>query len=109
MKQRYPKILPWLARKASIPVARAEKLWLKALRHAAASASLIESPEYWRLAMDHLLEDIAAESLARRAAPFGWGSLIRLPARQWLHGLATAEALCAVGFRTAHDLQQRYC
>lgn len=109
MKPRYPKILPWVANKAGIPLARAEVLWNQALRHATRDCAVVESPEYWQAAVDHLLERVAAESLARRAAPFGWGSLLRLPARQWLHGLTTAEALFAIGLKTARSLQHRPC
>jgi len=109
MKPRYPKILPWLAKKAGIPVERAEALWVEALGDATRKSARVESPEYWRVAEARLLERIAAESLARRAAPFGWGSLMRLPARQWLHGLTTAEALLAIGVRTASSFRQRRC
>ena len=109
MKAKYPKILPWVAKKAGIPMARAEVLWNEALRDATRVCAVVESPEYWKTAVDHLLERVAAESLDRRAAPFGWGSLIRLPARQWLYGLTTAEALFAVGMRTAQNMQHRHC
>ena len=109
MKPRYPKILPWLAKEAGIPSDRAEALWVAALRDARRDRALAESPEYWKSAVDHLLERIAAESMVRRAAPFGWGSLMRLPASLWLHGLTTSEALFAIGVKTASSFQQRPC
>lgn len=109
MKAKYPKMLPWLAKNAGIPIARAEALWIEALRDATRECAVVESPQYWKAAVDHLLSGIAAESLDRRAAPFGMGSLIRLPARQWLHGLTTAEALFAIGMKTARSYQHRHC
>lgn len=109
MKQRYPKILPGLARKAGITNDRAEAMWIEALRDATRECAVIESSEYWKAAVDNFLKRIAAESLARRNAPFGWGSLIRLPARQWLYGVTTAEALFAIGLRAARGFQHRPC
>lgn len=53
---RTPMILPWLARKAGISDARAEVLWHKALRHATLKAGWVNTPEYWRLAEEKLLE-----------------------------------------------------
>ena len=105
MKPIYPKMLSWQARKADIPDDTAEAFWIEALRDATDECAVVESPEYWRSAVDHLLQRISNESLARRAAPFGWGSLARLPARQWLHGLTTVEAMFSIGLRTARDLQ----
>ena len=109
MKQAYPKILPWLATKAGLSERAAQKLWIAALRAASAESATIESPEYWRAAVDHLIAKIAAESSRRRAAPFGWGSLLRLPASQWLHGLTTAEALFSIALRSAPTAQRRPC
>jgi hypothetical protein len=100
-------MLPWQAKKAGIPQDVARKLWIEAVRDATDECAVVESPEYWRSAVEHLLQRISAESLARRAAPCGWGSLIRLPARHWLHGLTTVEAMFSIGTRTARDLQRR--
>jgi len=106
MKPMYPKLLSWQAKKASIPDDIAKALWLEALRDATTECAVIESPEYWQSAVDHLLQRISAESRARRAGPLGWGSLIRLPARQWLHGLTTIEAMFSIGLRTARSFQR---
>jgi hypothetical protein len=89
---RPPKILPWLARKAGIPVELAEALWRQATqeaghRHARGSSA------YWKMSTDGLLEKIAAESVTRRNAPFGFGIWLRLPVRLWLHGINFTEAL----------------
>ena len=107
MKPKYPKMLSWQARKSGIPVDIAEALWLEALRDATGECAVIESPEYWKSAVDHLLQGISTEARARHAAPFGWGSLTRLPARQWLHGLTTVEAMLSIGLRTACGFQHR--
>lgn len=56
-----PKILPWLARKAGISDTRAEVLWHKALRHATQATGWVNSPEYWRAAVEKLEELVAAE------------------------------------------------
>lgn len=56
-----PKILPWLARKAGISDARTEALWHKAVRHATLTTEWVNSPEYWRVAMEKLEELVEAE------------------------------------------------
>ena len=109
MKQAYPKMLPWLAKKSGIPEAAAQKLWIKALRAASAEAKVIESPQYWQAAVDHLRQNLAAEASRRRAAPFGWGSLISLPGRQWFHAVCATEALLAIVIKTGGAWQRRSC
>lgn len=109
MKEKNPKILPWLAKKAGIPPSRAEELWVEAVRYATQEADIVESPEYWKAAVDHLIESIAAESLERRAAPFGLGPLVRLPARLWLQGLDAQQALVTVAANSARFWQRRAC
>jgi hypothetical protein len=107
MKPMYPKMLPWQARKAGIPPSAAEHLWNEALRDATDECAVIESSDYWTSSVDHLLDRIATESQARRTAPFGWGSLLRLPARLWLHELTTIEAVISIGVTTARAFQHR--
>ena len=51
-----PMILPWLARKAGISDERAETLWHRALRHATLKTGWVNSPEYWQVANEKLLE-----------------------------------------------------
>ncbi|MFN3883587.1 MAG: hypothetical protein ACK4Q4_02375 [Rhodocyclaceae bacterium] len=75
MKPTTPKILPWLAHKAGIPMRRATIFWHAACRHAALATAETDSPAYWAVAMDRLLELIAAKRLQEDAASFGW--------RQW--------------------------
>lgn len=107
MKGKSPKLLPWVAKKAGVPLPRAEELWIEAVRYATQQADIVESPEYWKAAVDRLLELIDAESLRRGAAPFGLGPLVRLPARLWLHSLDAQQALVTVAANSARYWQQR--
>ena len=75
MHAKYPKILPWLASKAEVPLERAEALWGDALRYATRKAAVVESPEYWKQAVERLIDLLAAEARERRAMPFGLGPL----------------------------------
>jgi len=50
----FPKILPWLARKAGVTPPRAEALWRKATRFADGFARR-DTPVWSKLATDHLL------------------------------------------------------
>ncbi len=93
MKNTNPKILPWLAHKAGIPLHRAEVLWCAAQRHATDATGETETPAYWAAAMDRLLELVAAESLREDAASFGWRRLTRLNNRLWQAPLAILDAL----------------
>lgn len=109
MHANYPKILPWLANQAGVPLARAEVLWGAALRYARHKSPTIESPEYWKLAVDRLIELIAIESRKLRAMPCGFGPLIRLPAQLWLHGLAAQQAMLSIAANSANWWQRRAC
>ncbi len=66
MTENYPKILPWVASKAGVRGAKAEILWMEALRDASDRCSVRESSEYWKVAVDHLLASLAFHA---RAAP----------------------------------------
>ncbi len=88
-----PKLLPWLASKAGIPMHRAETLWQAALCHAETVTGETETPAYWQAAMDRLLELVAAESLREDAASFGWRSWTRLNKRVWQAPLNVLDAL----------------
>ncbi len=103
-----PKILPWLAHKAGIPLARAEALWQAALCHAETVTGQTETPAYWSAAMDRLLEGVAAESLHEDAAAFGWRHWSRLNNRTWAAPLAILDALVlnnVRGWRTLRPVQ----
>ncbi len=88
---RRPKMLPWLAKKAGITEHRADVLWHAALRHAARVAKA-DTSDYWKAAMDRLLELIAAEALREDAASFGLRNWARLQARAFETPLALFEA-----------------
>ena len=109
MKGKIPKILPGLASKAGIPLERAAALWVDAVRYATQKSDIVESPEYWQAAVEHLLLLLADESRERRAAPFGLGPLVRLPGRLWLQGLDAQQALLSVAANSARFWQRRAC
>lgn len=102
----FPKILPWLARKAGVTLPRAEALWRRAERFADGMARR-RTPVWSKLAIDHLLTGLKAES-AQRARAAGMGALWLLPARIWL---LTAEACerTTLAAMIAWRNQQRTC
>ena len=61
----FPKILPWLARKAGVTLPRAEALWRRAERFADGIARR-RTPVWSKLAIDHLLTSLKAESARAR-------------------------------------------
>lgn len=109
MRAKYPKILPWLAKKSGVPLERAEALWGDAVRYATQKSAMVESPEYWKLAVERLIELIAAESRELRAMPFGFGPMVRLPAQLWLHGLTAQQAMLRIAANSSHWWQRRTC
>lgn len=105
---RGPKILPWLAHKAGIPLSRAETLWQAARCHAEIVCSETATPAYWQVAMDRLYELVAAESLREDAAAFGWRQWTRHQKRAWAAPLAILDALTlnsVRGWRMLRPLQ----
>ena len=80
MKPRYPQILSWLAGKHGTSGDVAEHLWIRALRAATAESAVIESPEYWKSAVDHLRASFANHS----PAGFPGSALTALPKRPGL-------------------------
>lgn len=63
MRPKTPKMLPWLAKSAGVPIARAEELWADAIRYATIETGWVETSEYWRVANRRLLELLEAEAL----------------------------------------------
>jgi hypothetical protein len=105
---RGPKIMPWLAHKAGIPLSRAETLWQAARRHAEIVTGEAETPAFWNAAMDRLLELVAAESLREDAAAFGWRQWTRHHKRVWAAPLTILDALTlnsVRGWRMLRPLQ----
>lgn len=109
MHAKYPKILPWVAKKAGVPLTRAEALWDNAVRYATQQASVVESSEYWKLALQHLFDSIENESCERRATPFGFGPLVRLPARLLIQGMTAQQAIIGAAANAAFWWQRRAC
>ena len=64
MRPKTPKMLPWLAKSAGLPIARVEELWADAIRYATIETGWVETPEYWKCAVNRLLELLEAEALA---------------------------------------------
>lgn len=85
-----PKLLPWLAKKAGVSDVRATALWREAERWAARHAAT-GSSAYFKLAVDRLLELVAAESLRADAASFGWRPWARAQARLWAASMQAAQ------------------
>ena len=107
-KIKTPKLLPWLARKAGISERRAETLWHEAERWAAHQAPA-GSADYFKLAVDRLLQLAAAESLRADAASFGWRPWARAQARFWavsMQAMHEVSALSARGW-TLFDSKSR--
>jgi hypothetical protein len=92
MKSTPLKILPWLAHKAGIPEDRMEILWHHAQRHAAHVTGEFETPGYWQVAMDRLLELAVAESLREDAASYGWRRWTRMNKHFWQTPLSVLDA-----------------
>lgn len=107
MPANYPKMLPWLAKKANVPLKRAEVLWNQALRHAIQRSTQIESPQTWKLAVDRLLDLLGSESPASRGVFAGWVATARLPALWWIHGLATQQSMMTIAANWVRDGWQR--
>jgi len=61
-----PKMLPWLARKAGVSEAHAEGLWAEAIVCATVRTGWVGTSEYWKAAVDRLVELIELESPALR-------------------------------------------
>jgi hypothetical protein len=61
-----PKMLPWLARKAGISEEHAEQLWAEAVVCATVQTGWVGTSEYWRAAVDRLVELIELESQSLR-------------------------------------------
>ncbi len=100
-----PKILPWLAHKAGIDDRRALTLWHAALRLAAHSHAPGTS-DYWHVAMDRLLELIAAESRREDAASFGWRPWARTLADVWTLRMDVLDEIAQAPIRALRILGQ---
>lgn len=98
MTPKNPKLLPWLAKKAGITEHRAETLWHEAERWAS-RRSAHHSAHYYQLAVDRVLELIAAESLREDAASFGWRPWARTQARLWAASMQVVQDTATLSAR----------
>lgn len=84
-----PKLLPWYARKAGVPIERAESLWRKAVREATADTGWVGTSEYWGAANDRFHELLKEEQNTLCAPQME--SFVRSQNRMWLLPLLAAE------------------
>lgn len=84
-----PKLLPWYAHKAGVPIERAEALWRKAVRTATADTGWVGNSEYWGAAMDEFRRLLAAEQ-ATLCTPLG-SPILRSQLRVWRMPLLALE------------------
>lgn len=67
MRPKTLKMLPWLAKSAGVPIERAEELWADSIRYATAETGWVETPEYWKVANERLIELLETEALTCHA------------------------------------------
>lgn len=78
---RTPKLLPWYAHKAGVPLERAEFLWRKAVRNATADTGWVGNSEYWGATIDEFRRLLEAEQ-ATLCTPLG-SPILRSQIRVW--------------------------
>lgn len=71
---RYPKLLPWMARRFDVPLELAEKLWRRALGDAVELAGATDGPEVYRFANERFLDLIEQETCGDTCATPAPGS-----------------------------------
>ena len=98
-----PKLLPWYARKAGVPIERAEALWHKAVREATADIDVVGDSEFWGSAVDRLHE-LLDEEQNTLCAPHT-ESFVRSQHRMWLLPLLAAEDV----YKAMAANWQRHC
>ena len=76
-----PKMLPWLARKAGISDDHVEQLWAEAVVCATEQTGWVGTSEYWKAAVDRVVELIELESQSLRKITIERES-VGLPARR---------------------------
>ena len=90
-----PKILPWLARRYGVSDARAGKLWMESLRHAAGKTGTEGTSEYWKTALERWVELLQAEADQSCHPPLAW--MARAHARFWMLPLIAWQGTALVG------------
>jgi hypothetical protein len=90
-----PKILPWLARKHGVSEARATKLWADSVRYATDKTGWVGTSDYWKAAMDRLIELLEAE--AGRSCQPPLSTLVRIQTRLGILPLIAWHGVLLVG------------
>lgn len=80
MPEKFPKLLPWLARKAGVDEGRAQALWREANRQAALRNEPGASARH-AAAMERFMELLAAET--QHTDAFGLRTWVRLQGSLW--------------------------
>lgn len=97
-KPKTPKLLPWLAKKADISESLAATMWHDSERWAERHAPA-DSSAYYKLAVDHLLQLVAAESLREDVASFGLRPWARAQSRLWTVSMQVVQEASALTTR----------
>jgi hypothetical protein len=101
-----PKLLPWYANKAGVPIDRAECLWRKAVRTATEETGWVGNSEYWGAAMEEFRRLLEAEQ-ATLCTPLG-SPILRSQMRVWrLPLLALEDMIHAVAANWRCNFGQR--
>lgn len=91
-REKFPKLLPWLARKAGIRDRRAEALWHEAQRQAAHRVGSRHTSAWHAAAVARLVELMEAEAQREEAACFGIRYWVRLNTSLWRAPAAVFDA-----------------
>lgn len=101
-----PKLLPWYARKAGVPIERANVLWRKAVREATAATGWVGNAEYWGEAMNRFLQLLDEEQntlCTPRVTPF-----VRSQNRLWSLPLTAMEDVVTAVSAASASWQRNY-
>lgn len=105
-----PKLLPWLARRAGVSDALAERLWRRATQEASAIAGASDTPEYHAMSVDRILNLLEVESNGDanfETDPHAW--VWRHPQRMARCAAVSTVSLSRIWSQLARSLSQRPC
>lgn len=104
-----PKLLPWLARRAGVSDALAERLWRRATQEARAISGAADTSEYYAMSVDRLLNLLEVESNGdanfEPNNPHAW--VWRHPQRMARCAAVATVSLSRIWSQLAHGLTQR--
>lgn len=95
-----PKLLPWYARRAGVPVERAEVLWRQAVRAATDETGWVGNSEYWGAAMEHFRRLLKSERASLCALQNV--ALMRKQERLWRATIELFGDMCLLATRRWH-------